>query len=466
MTKPEISSLRQAFPVLDEAGDDQLRYLIDNCEYFELKQDEFLFRMEEPVRYMHLILDGSLKLFILQNERVREFTTLNKGDITSLLPYSRMVNHVAHAQALEDCLILAFPREKMPEMIRDHYELTSALVHLMSNRIKQFTTSRLQNEKMMALGKLSAGLAHEMNNPAAAIVRSSKELLKHLQQQPDYFKQIMEIDVTPDQVEQISGILFERLKSASEVRMSLMERQGLEDDLTDCLMDYEVDEPEMIAENLVDFHFSCDDLESIRKVTGKDFPAVMHWINQNMTTEKMVKEIEEAATRISGLVASVKNFTHMDRDQEKAKVDLHAGIDNTITMLNHKLKSRGIRVERKYADELPALLGKPGEMNQVWTNILDNAADALEGIINPEVVIETSASEDRVMVKIRDNGPGIPADIVDRIFDPFYTTKEAGKGTGLGLEVVKSIIEGHGGQVQVSSEPGRTEFEIRLPIKK
>lgn len=464
MTKPTPADLRHIFTALKPVEDTQLLFLIDNSEFIHLKQDEFLYKPDDEAKYMHLMVSGAIRLYGIQNDKVRQLFLINAGDITSLLPYSRMEKHLGFGQATQDCHILAFPKDKMSLLIQDNYQLTEALVHLMSTRIREFTTTRLQDEKMLALGKLSAGLAHEMNNPASAIVRSSKELLSHLKQEPEHFKKVMQMNLSSSDVEAVTKLLFDKIGTREELKIGIMQRQELEDELTDCLIDFDVEDSEQIAESLTDFGFSCDDLHRIQVVTREHFPTVMRWIDESLTTEKMVRDIEEASSRISELVKSVKNFTHMDRSTDRSPIDLHNGIESTLTMLNHKVKSSTVILERKYADQLPSPIGKVGEVNQVWTNILDNALDALENTENARIEIETYADPTFVHVVIRDNGPGIPADVISNIFDPFFTTKDLGKGTGLGLEVVKGIVESHNGKIMVNSIPGKTEFEISFPI--
>lgn len=466
MTKPTAQELATLFEPLADVDPKELEFLIEKSRYYSLPNDEFFFQAGDGTDEMHLMLKGKVKVFVSQNNQTRELSVFEKGTITGLLPYSRMKVNRASGVVIEEAFFLSFHRDNFPEMIRNHYELTEALVHQMSTRIREFTTLQQQNEKMMALGKLSAGLAHELNNPASAIVRSSKELLSHLKQNPEHFKKVMEIKVTPQEVEEVSNILFNRINQES-VKLSLMEKQGLEDDLAECLEERNAQNAYEIAENLVEFNFSCEEVERIYNVTGKDhFPAVIGWINENLTTEKMVMDIESASSRIADLVSSVKNFTHMDRSPDKMAADIHDGINNTLTMLNHKLKKNSITVSRNYDESSPKPQIMVSEMNQVWTNIIDNAIDALEFIENAELEISTKEDKGFIRILIRDNGPGIPEDVLNSIWDPFFTTKDVGKGTGLGLDVVKTIISRHNGSIKVlKSEPGHTEFEVCIPIE-
>lgn len=459
---PQI--LKELFEPISHVDDEDLQFLIEKSNHFVLKEDDYLFKSGEPSDHMYMMLEGRVKVILTQGNKTRQFFELQKGDITGLLPYSRLTTSKATGQADRESEVLAFPRKHMTELIHHHYSLTEALVHFMSTRIREFTTLQQQNEKMMALGKLSAGLAHELNNPASAIVRSSKELLSHLKHQPQQFRKVMSIRVTPEEVDEVAKILNERINGEAP-KLSMMQKQNLEDDLADCLENLNADNAFEIAENLVEFNFSCDEIDRIHEITGDDhFPPVIGWINQNLTTEKMVRDIESASSRIAELVGSVKNFTHMDRSPDKIEADIHEGINNTLVMLNHKLKKTGIKVTRIYDENIPKPKILVSELNQVWTNIIDNAIDAMENTDGAELQIETQKDKEFIRTLIRDNGPGIPEDVIQKIWDPFYTTKDIGKGTGLGLDVVKNIIARHNGSIKVKSESGKTEFEVCLPI--
>jgi signal transduction histidine kinase len=190
----------------------------------------------------------------------------------------------------------------------------------------------------------------------------------------------------------------------------------------------------------------------------------MNWINSNMITEKMVVDIEEASKRIADLVGAVKNFTHMDQGHDKQYADVHDGIRNTLTMLQHKIHTGSVEVIKNFDTSLPPVKAMIGELNQVWTNLMDNALDAMEPAGKGTLEIKTRRDNDCVEVSIIDNGPGIPDDIKSQVFDPFFTTKEIGKGTGLGLDVVNRIVKQHRGSIKLNSVPGRTEFLVCFPI--
>lgn len=220
-----------------------------------------------------------------------------------------------------------------------------------------------------------------------------------------------------------------------------------------------------MAENFVEFGFTADVLDGIKKhIPSAHIAPILRWINNNFTTERMVADMQDASKRIGDLISSVKNFTHMDRGGDKEVIDIRVGIRNTLVLLNHKIKRANIEVVEDFDESLPPINAMVGELNQVWTNLIDNASDALESQKGAKLIIRTRLDHEFAKVSIIDNGPGIPKDIKSKIFDPFFTTKEIGKGTGLGLDVVTRIVKQHRGSVTVTSEPGHTEFLVCFPI--
>jgi signal transduction histidine kinase len=350
-------------------------------------------------------------------------------------------------------------------MISTQFELTQALVHIMTNRVRNYTEFQQQNEKMMALGKLSAGLTHELNNPASAIVRDAESLAKHLNMQPQTFKSVIAIRMEPEQVDAVGDELFRVLGEYEDCKLTLKQRTAKEDELTDLFDELFIDNGMDMAENFVQFCFEPDDVLAISKHIPKEFlTPVFNWINNLLVTEKMVKDIGESARRIGELVNSVKNYTHMDQGQDKQYADIHKGIRNTLTMLGYKFKKGNITLVEDFDETLPPVKSQIGELNQVWTNLIDNALDAMETNKQGILTIKTERDREFVQVTIGDNGTGIPEDIRTRIFDPFFTTKAMGRGTGLGLDVVQRIVNQHNGSIKVKSQPGNTEFIVCFPI--
>lgn len=455
----------RAIEVFADVPEEQLQWMIDRSQHYELPEGELMTRPGEPLSGTHVIVSGRVELYRVQNNTKHIIAQLGPGTVTGMLPFSRGKIGIAYGVCLEATQFMTFPKELLRELITSHYELTQALVIVMTSRVREFTELEQQNEKMMALGKLSAGLAHELNNPAAAIVRSSASLKEHLLMQPDSFKSLLSIHLSPAEIDLINAKMVSLLSNTSRPVLSMMRRSEKEDEILDWLDLNQINGCEDIADNLVEFGVGEQDLEELKNsINHADLSPVLTWINNTLTTERMVADIQEASKRIAQLVGSVKTFTHMDRGGEQEFADIHGGIRNTLIMLNYKVKKGNIKVTEDFDLELPPVKAMVGELNQVWTNLIDNAIDALENTQAPELTLMTRRDKEFVKVTICDNGPGVPEAIRSKIFDPFFTTKSVGKGTGLGLDVVSRIVRQHHGSVTLHSQPGRTEFIVCFPF--
>ncbi|GAA4274276.1 ATP-binding protein [Aquimarina gracilis] len=453
----------QEIPEFTNVPIQQLQWLIDKSEIQTFKQGEFVFKKGDSIDQLSIVLKGKIAIKFEQNGNYKVVGEITKNGIAGLLPFSRMSSAMGYGEIMEDAEVLFLDRSMFREMVANHYELTESLVHHMTSRVREFTKNNVQSEKMMALGKLSAGLAHELNNPASAMLRSAKALKEHLGNVPEKFKRIISIRASEQEVNTINNVLFDRINHRPENNMKLTERNEKEDELEEWLEDQGVDNAFELTETLLDFCMDVPVMKEIHKATGKEnFPHAIEWIENVLTTEKMVDEIGEASNRISNLVQSIKSYTHMDRAPEKVATDIHTGIKSTLTMLNHKLKKKNISVEKNFTLQLPEPKIFVSEINQVWTNLIDNAIDAMEhsGVLK----IETSQDKSFIKINITDNGKGIPEANINHIFDPFFTTKGIGEGTGMGLEVVQRIINQHNGDIKVVSRPGETTFTVCLPI--
>jgi len=442
--------------------DEQLQWLISQGETAEIEQGDLLFKAGEPVIISYIVLDGKMRICATQSGKEKELRILDPGQVTGYLPYSRGTVTPAFCEALKKSWVFKCSKDKLIKGFGTHYELIEAMVHMMLSRVREFTSIQQQNEKMFALGKLSAGLAHELNNPAAAISRAAALLQTQVGQLPKLFKHIANLRIEPEKVEKINNLIIQKIGSEPPV-LSMMQKASLEDELTDWLDDNHLKDTD--PEGLVERGFTTAELDVFKACsTSEHLPVLLEWVSNYLVTNKMAEDIRTSSERISDLVGAVKNFTFMDKDATRQLTDIHSGIRNTLTMLNYKLRKGNINVIENYDDSIPKINVFPGELNQVWTNIIDNAIDAME--VNGKGNLEITTSHDArfVQIKIKDDGPGIPEDIKQNIFAPFFTTKEMGKGTGLGLDVVSRIMIQHNGEVKVKSEPGATEFEICLPM--
>jgi signal transduction histidine kinase len=463
---PDLLPILAQFEVFEGVAPAAIQWFIDHAEYQTYAEGEHFFRPGQEGKEMFLVVEGEYVVRLQQGKEFREIVGGGPGATVGMLPFSRMKQYTANGLVVSEKLsLLVLSQQYFVEMVGVSYALVQNLVAVMSTRIRSFTEKRLQEEKLMSLGKLSAGLAHELNNPAAALVRSADELYQRIHYSPERFKAILTMRVTAEETDALNAILFDKANGGPTKEMPLLQRESVKDDILDWLEDHDVENGDDIAETFLDFGLGVEDLEEMKTaVNGKDLNAIMWWIESTLSLESLVGEIRESADRIGTLVRSVKVYTHMDQSQDLQPTDLHEGIRSSMMMLKHQFKVKNIQVIKEFAEDMPLVHLYPGEMNQVWTNLIDNAIDAMPesgGVFK----VRTYVKNHKAIVDLIDNGMGIPADIQSKIFDPFFTTKEVGKGTGLGLEIVRRLVLKHHGDISLKSKPGETIFTVCIPLK-
>jgi signal transduction histidine kinase len=376
------------------------------------------------------------------------------------MPYSRLVAPPADVVAEEPCEVVTVYRADMPEMIRECPELTTILVHVMLDRARHFTSSYLHDEKLVSLGKLAAGLAHELNNPASAIGRTARELQNAVPSLGDAARSLGCAGLDARQIAALENVRDACLARTVQSVLSPLDLEDRENSIARWLRAHAAEET--IAEALAETDITLGQLDELaRSVQGPLLNTGLRWIATTCTTRRLTREIQQAASRICELVSAVKGFTQMDRAAVPEPVDLARGLSNTLAVLTSKAKGKSVGVALDLENDLPAVQGFASELNQVWSNLIDNALDAVDE--GGRVEITVRRERDCVVVRVVDNGSGVPAEIRDRIFDPFFTTKPVGKGTGLGLDIVRRLVQRHNGQIELESIPGRTEFRVTLP---
>jgi signal transduction histidine kinase len=320
-----------------------------------------------------------------------------------------------------------------------------------------------QSEKLATLGKLSAGMAHELNNPAAAAQRGAAQLqatFSHLQQ--THLK-LGELDLNDAQLESLLDLdHLARQRAKQPMDLEPLTRSDRESELEAWLDEQGVEDSWEVAPTLVSLGYDCDALNTlVASFTSSQFCAVIDWLSDTHIIYSLLEEIGQGAGRIAEIVKALKGYTYLDQAPIQT-VNLHDGLDSTLVILRSKLK-QGITVHREYAADLPRIQAYGSELNQVWTNIIDNAIDVLNG--DGVITLRTRYDDDWAIVEIEDNGPGIPEAIQPNLFDPFFTTKPPGEGSGLGLNISHNIIvQKHKGRIDIQSQPGKTLFEVRLPL--
>ena len=383
------------------------------------------------------------------------------GEVSGVLPYSRGTRPPNDAMIEEPTELLAIPQEHHAEMIRECPVVTAALVHEMVDRVRQFNASDLHDEKLVSIGKLAAGLAHELNNPASAAVRSAKLLAESFTEAEAAASAIASARLSDEQRDIIRRVRAQSVGPGDRRIRSPMDRADDEDALGDRLAD--LGATANWAVPLADAGLKPTALDTLASgLNGDALEASLRWIAAGYNVRSLAWEIETAASRIYDLVNTMKGFTYMDRALTPEPVDVRRGLSDTLTLLEGKKREKSADVRLEVADGLPRAHAVGAELNQVWMNLVDNALDAIAA--GGHVTVTATRERDRVVVRITDDGPGIPPEIAGRIFDPFFTTKPVGKGTGLGLDIVRRILQRHEGEIDVESVPGRTQFRVVLPM--
>jgi signal transduction histidine kinase len=446
-------------PVFADLPDDQIDWFLSQSQELHLKAGETYARQGSPADAMFVLLEGVLQG---RGELGGETFVFNlaPGAVTGVLPFSRMKEFTVSGRAETDSRALRFPASLFPDLIQKMPELTKRLVGLMSDRIRETTRMEQQRDRLAALGKLSAGLAHELNNPASAATRAASQLRSILQKIRDASLELGRRDLALAQKQEIER-LEKSVTQSDEPPPDALTISDLEDQLDSLLRSHGQNDLWQLAADLARKNVKPEVLEHLfASFDAGTARAALVRIAASVEIANLLNEIESSTSRISDLVRAIKEYTYMDQSPVQ-NVDIVKGLETTLTILNHKLK-RGVVVTRDY-QRVPFLVDSFGsELNQVWTNIIDNAIDAMGG--KGELRVRIYRDDDCVVVEIVDNGPGIPTEVLPHIFEPFFTTKGVGQGTGLGLDTVQRIIKKHAGNIQVRSKPGETCFQVWLPL--
>lgn len=442
--------------------DEVFAWLIEHGEELRLRANEVYLREGEVADRLVVVLEGELHARVEGAGADGQVYVIPQGTISGKLPFSRMTNYGATIRAVAPSRVFWLDVKHFPEMMQRFPDLLQRLVEVLSDRVREVTRVDERHDKLMALGQLSAGLAHELNNPASAARRAAEHLGERLQTLNTLCLTLSHQTLTDEQIVFLTKFQKEAAECLTAApALDPLAESECEEEVASWLEEHQITDGWKLAPTFARAGLHQEELEKLAGcLKGQALNDALRWLEASWSAQELVKEIEQSMTRISDLVRAIKEYSYMDRAALQ-EVDVHQGLENTLIILNHKLK-RGVEVIREYAPELPRITAYGGALNQIWTNLIINAVEAMNG--RGKLRIRTSLKPDHILVEINDNGPGIPPDIQGRIFEPFFTTKPQGEGTGLGLDTVYRIVRKHHGEIRFQSEPGDTCFQVRLPL--
>ncbi|MUL37562.1 ATP-binding protein [Gloeocapsopsis dulcis] len=452
----------QQIPLFSALDDEQIQWLVKQGSEITLPAGTQIAKQGDPADGFYIILDGTTKWTRTVNGQSVHAVTLGAGEVFAELILLLDEPYPTTGYTLTEVRVYKLSPETFWELMQRAPTTERQILKIAAQRSQIHQSVTQQQAKLISLGTLAAGLAHELNNPAAAGSRAAQQLR-------DTFSDIQArlLTMCQDLPDAQRQLLISLYKSAvtdlvNTRPLDPLVQSDREDELTDWLDDHAIQNGWKLSPTLVSAGIDTEKLDAIAdQLTPTALQSAIHWLTESLTLAGLVHTVEQSTTRISHLVKAIKSYSYMDQAPLQ-EIDLHEGLEDTLTILNHKLKY-GITIERQYDANLPKICAYGSELNQVWTNLIDNAADAMNG--NGKLMIRTTQMNQHVQVEITDTGTGIPKTVRSRIFEPFFTTKGVGQGTGLGLDIARRIVvDRHHGEIWVTSEPGNTCFHVCLPI--
>jgi len=447
---------------------EHLKWILDRSDYFEYNDGDTLLTTGMPIDHMYCFIEGKMSFYMNVDGQLVYYHSIENnaltGGITGVLPYSRLKSSPGNAYATGKVRGIKLHKKYFQELEQLNPDFIQHLIAYMTERARVFATAKMQQEKVSALGKLAAGVAHEMNNPAAAISRISEELDKRLKRNFKLTKELIKYNISPDLIDNIQEMAVNKGNhSSTKAKVTPLQRIQKEDELNDWLNEKGIKSCNEMAETLAEASISPDDLEKIiHNVPNEALHNILEWLENLLSSELILKDLDNASDRITMLVGAIKSHVRMDRSGDLQRTNVHEDLENSLILLGYKINDKNIQLKKNFCGDMTEVDAYIGELNQVWTNIIDNAIYAVPQ--NGEIVIETECDKNNITVKISDNGTGIPKEILSRIFDPFFTTKKVGEGTGIGLDIARNVINRHKGEIKAYSVPGKTEFIISIPV--
>jgi signal transduction histidine kinase len=458
----------RSVPIFAHLPDEKLAWVANNGTTVDVPAGAIHANEGEPVEHLHVVLEGALRISKKVDGQEVIINTFEPGTFFGEVPLLAGTPFVASGRALRPTRIFKLEEFAFRKLLVADPVVGEAVLGTMAQRVRVLQSIALEREKLTALGTLAAGLAHELNNPASAGRRAAERLRERIVALPQVALGLSQAGLTSAQVDALAQLVRKIAEHAGENAVGAtppldpLAQSEREDEVGAWLEEHGVEDGWQFAPTFVEMGLDSTWLDDVaHKVPAGALPHIVRYLDATLTLAELAREIAQSTTRISALVAAVESYTYLDRAPQQ-EIDIHEGLESTLTILHSKLRD-GVTVIREYGSGVPRICAYGAELNQVWTNLIDNALDAIEqrGTIH----VRTTCEKDRVLVEIADDGPGIPQEIQGRIWEPFFTTKGVGAGTGLGLDVSYRIVVGrHGGDIRVVSEPGNTRFQVRLPI--
>jgi signal transduction histidine kinase len=462
-TGESLKDALRKIPIFADLTEEQTDWFASHCEDARFASGDVVIREGDPADLLIVLLEGELRGRRESAGADSPIFVVHSGQVTGMLPFSRLTAITVTFRAFGPTRMAQLNKNHFPEMMARIPQLIPRLVSVLADRIRDVSRADQQRDKLTALGKLSAGLAHELNNPASAARRSAEGLRQCTRDLRQANAKLDGVALSPGQrsfLAEFEDQVIEKLASAPA--LDSLVQSDREEEMTAWLEQHGVSNASRFAAGLVEANVQQDALQRlIERFDPQVLRDALARLVAALSAEKLTREIEASTGRISELVQAIKEYTYMDQMPEQ-EIDIHRGIESTLIMLKFRLK-KGVNVTREFDKNLPRICAHGSELNQVWTNLIGNAIDAMNG--KGELRIRTSRELDSLLIEIIDNGPGIPEDVKPHIFEPFFTTKGVGEGTGLGLDTAYRIVRSHHGHITFDSHPGKTSFQIRLPLK-
>ncbi|GAB6899560.1 ATP-binding protein [Kineosporia succinea] len=476
LTPAELSR----FFLFEKLNDDQLRWMSENGEVVRYPAGATVYSADEPATCFYMLVEGRQAMLkqvgdheveVSRSDRPGVYSGATWAWLTSAREATKSPFYGGSLRTLDESVFLRIPGEELAEVLKEWFPMA---IHLLDGLFTGMRTSDAvvgQRERLTALGRLTAGLTHELNNPASAAVRATATLRERVAAMRGKLKHLASGKVDPDTLVKLAGLQEDAIEQSAKAtsgktkHLTPLAANDLEDEFSDWCDDHGVSAGWHLAPIWVAAGLDLEWLEGMAdEIPPAHLEAGLKWITYALESEQLMAEIEDATDRIATLITAAKQYSQMDR-AEYQQIDIHEGINSTLVMLGAKVRA-GITLEKHYDKTLPAIPAYPAELNQVWTNLLDNAIHAMHDRPTRKLSISTGCEGEFVLVTVSDTGPGMTPEVQRRIFEPFFTTKPIGQGTGLGLDIVwRIVVNRHGGDIRVTSTPGEgTTFEVRLPL--